>query len=372
MPRPIQARIHASALRHNLALVKDILAKTPTPSKVWAVVKANAYGHGLENAITGLQSADGIALLDLEEAARARQALWEKPILLLEGPFEEADIRVVRELDLTPVIHNMDQLGMIESAGIGAMDVYIKVDTGMARLGFTVDNYEAAFDRVEQLRRSGKIGNVTYMTHFARADLADGLDEPLRVFVNMVGGRDGDWCVSNSAACLKHAKRVGALAQLHGHSLWSRPGICLYGGSPLIDASADELDLRPAMTLSSELISVKDVQAGQGVGYGHTFVADKAMRVGVVACGYADGYPRHAPTGTPVAVQGQMTRLIGRVSMDMITVDLSELPEAEVGSEVVLWGQNGPSADEVALAAGTISYELLSAVTARVPRVRVP
>jgi alanine racemase len=140
----------------------------------------------------------------------------------------------------------------------------------------------------------------------------------------------------------------------------------------LIDASADELDLRPAMTLSSELISVKDVQAGQGVGYGHTFVADKAMRVGVVACGYADGYPRHAPTGTPVAVQGQMTRLIGRVSMDMITVDLSELPEAEVGSEVVLWGQNGPSADEVALAAGTISYELLSAVTARVPRVRVP
>lgn len=371
MPRPIQARIHASALRHNLAHIKDILSKTPTPSKTWAVVKANAYGHGIENAIMGLQSADGIALLDLDEAARAREALWEKPILLLEGPFEVADVRQLRELKLTPVIHHLDQLDMIESAGIGAMDIYLKVDTGMTRLGFTSENYERAFDRVEQLRRSGKVGNVTYMTHFARADLGDGLDEPLRLFVNMVGGRDGDWCVSNSAACLNHAKRVGALAQLHGHSLWSRPGICLYGASPVPDRTAAELNLRAAMTLCSELISVKDVQAGQGVGYGHTFVADKPMRVGVVACGYADGYPRHAPTGTPVAVNGVVTRLIGRVSMDMITVDLNDIPDAAVGHEVVLWGQNGPSADEVAKAAGTISYELLSAVTARVRRVRM-
>lgn len=371
MPRPIQARIHASALRHNLAHVREILAKTPTPSKTWAVIKANAYGHGIENAIMGLQSADGLALLDLDEAARARDAHWEKPILLLEGPFDVADIRTLRELRLTPVIHDLEQLDMIESAGIGATDVYLKVDTGMTRLGFTSMNYEAAFERVEQLRAAGKIGNVTYMTHFARADLSDGLDEPLRVFVNMVGGRDGEWCVSNSAACLKHAKRVGALAQLHGHALWSRPGICLYGASPIADESAQALNLRPAMTLCSELISVKDVQAGQGVGYGHTFVADKPMRVGVVACGYADGYPRHAPTGTPVAVNGVMTRLIGRVSMDMITVDLSDLPQAGVGAEVVLWGQNGPSADDVAQAAGTISYELLSAVTARVRRVRV-
>lgn len=370
MPRPIQARIHASALRHNLGHVRSVLANAPTPSKTMAVVKANAYGHGIENAISGFQSADGIALLDLEEAARARAAGWEKPILLLEGPFEATDLRAVRELGLTPVIHHEGQLDMIDEIGLGSFDVYLKMDTGMTRLGFTASNYEAAFARVEQLRRSGKIGNITCMTHFACADLTDGLDEPLREFVSMVGGRDGEWCFSNSAACLKHAKRVGALAQLHGHSLWSRPGICLYGGSPLRDQTASELNLRPAMTLRSKLISVKDVEVGQGVGYGHTFVADKPMRVGVVACGYADGYPRHAPTDTPIAVNGHMTRLIGRVSMDMITVDLSAVPDADavVGTEVVLWGQNGPSADDVAQAAGTISYELLSGVTARVPR----
>ena len=370
MPRPIQARIHVSALRHNLGQVRDILAAAPTPSGVWGVIKANAYGHGIENAISAFQSADGLALLDLHEAARAREAGWDKPILLLEGPFEASDLRSARELNLTPVIHQPGQLDMIEQAGLSALDVYLKVDTGMRRLGFTQDNYVQAFERVQRLRGAGKIGKVTYMTHFACADLTDGLDEPLRQFVNMVSGRDGDWCVSNSAACLKHAKRVGALAQLHGHCLWSRPGICLYGSSPLTDRTAADMGLRPCMTLRSELISVKQVQAGEGVGYGHTFVADTTMRVGVVACGYADGYPRHAPTGTPVGVNGQITRLVGRVSMDMITVDLSTIPDAIVGSEVVLWGQNGPSADEVAAASGTISYELLSAVTERVPRVR--
>lgn len=251
------------------------------------------------------------------------------------------------------------------------LDIYVKIDTGMTRLGFVPANLQQAFDQVDALMREGKVGKIVYMTHFACADQPDGLDDPLRRFAQMASDRPGQWCLSNSAASLMHADQVAVFAAEHGRSLWSRPGICLYGGSPLNDRSASELNLKPAMTLKSELISVKDVAAGQGIGYGHIYVAERSMRVGVVACGYADGYPRHAPTGTPISVNGQMTRILGRVSMDMIMVDLSGVRSAGVGAPVVLWGEGGPPVDQVAQAAGTISYELLSAVTARVPRVVV-
>ena len=371
MPRPIQAIVHADALRHNLQRVCSVVGHTPSPSKVWAVIKANAYGHGIEPAVSNFAAADGLALLDLEEAVRARQAGWDKPVLLLEGPFQAGDLELVAELELTPVIHNLEQLDMLEAKSEKPLDIYVKLDSGMTRLGFVPANYQAALTRVDDLKCRGKVGKVTLMTHFACADRADGLDEPLQRFLSMAANRSDGWCLSNSAASFLHASKVARLALEHGRALWSRPGICLYGSSPLSDCSAEDLGLKPAMTLKSELISVKDVLTGQGVGYGHTFVADRPMRVGVVACGYADGYPRHAPTGTPISVGGRMSRIVGRVSMDMIMVDLSELHDARVGTEVVLWGEGGPAADEVARAAGTISYELLSAVTARVPRVVV-
>ncbi len=379
MPRPIKAIIHTDALRHNLDLVRGVLQRTQTPSNVWAVIKANAYGHGIEPAVASFGVADGLALLDLDEAVRARQAGWRKPILLLEGPFAADDLHTFLQYRLTPVIHNTEQLVMLDSLDAGgfddtalgraALDVYLKLDTGMTRLGFTRSNYREAFARVDALQRAGKIGKITNMTHFACADRADGLDEPLQRFAQMTADRVGQWCLSNSAACLMHTDTVALFAAAHGRALWSRPGICLYGGSPVTERTATDLGLLPAMTLKSELISVKAVDIGDAIGYGHTFVADRPMRVGVVACGYADGYPRHAPTGTSIAVGGHRTRIVGRVSMDMITVDLSGLPEFGVGTEVVLWGKGGPSADEVAAAAGTINYELLSAVTARVARV---
>ncbi|MCD8538181.1 MAG: alanine racemase [Burkholderiaceae bacterium] len=371
MPRPIQATIHTNALANNLNRVRGVLQKTSAPSKVWAVVKANAYGHGIEAAVGGFADADGLALLDLDEAVRAREAGWSKPILLLEGPFQMADLRTVGQYQLTPVIHNLEQLTMLREFDGSPLDIYVKIDTGMTRLGFVPANLQQAFDQVDALMREGKVGKIVYMTHFACADQPDGLDDPLRRFAQMASDRPGQWCLSNSAASLMHADQVAVFAAEHGRSLWSRPGICLYGGSPLNDRSASELNLKPAMTLKSELISVKDVAAGQGIGYGHIYVAERSMRVGVVACGYADGYPRHAPTGTPISVNGQMTRILGRVSMDMIMVDLSGVRSAGVGAPVVLWGEGGPPVDQVAQAAGTISYELLSAVTARVPRVVV-
>jgi alanine racemase len=375
MPRPIKANIHIDALRHNLTLMRGIVNDAPGGSNVWAVIKANAYGHGVRAAVAAFDLADGLALLDIEEAAEARAAGWTKPILLLEGPFEVADWMAIRDYQLTPVIHHPDQLAMLQQTDLLALNIYLKLDTGMSRLGLVESNYRSAFEQVVQLQTAGKIKKTTLMTHFACADRVDGVDEPLRRFLSMASDQagivGGQWCLSNSAACLTHAEKIGQLAQSHQQGLWSRPGICLYGASPLADRKAEVVGLKPAMTLRSELISVKSVQAGEGVGYGHTFVADHPMRIGVVACGYADGYPRHAPTGTPIAVNGQLTRLIGRVSMDMIMVDLGDLPDAGIGAEVVLWGAGGASVDTVADSAGTIGYELLSGVTARVPRVVV-
>lgn len=369
MPRPIQAIVHSHALRHNLQQVTRVVRDTVSPSRVWAVIKANAYGHGVHTAVACLNEADGLALLDLQEAVRAREAGWVKPILLLEGIFDPSDLDVVQQYRLTPVVHSLEQLVMLRASNGAPLDVYLKLDTGMTRLGFLPATVDQAFEQLDALVKDKRVGKVTYMTHFACADQMDGLSEPLQRFARMTHNRPGNWCLSNSAASLMHADQVAAFAAEHGRDIWSRPGICLYGASPLGDRSAHELGLMPAMTLRAEIISVKDVPAGQGIGYGHQYTAEHDMRVGVVACGYADGYPRHAPTGTPVAVDGHLTRILGRVSMDMITVDLSGLPGAHVGSDAVLWGQGGPSVDEVAHAAGTISYELLSGVTARVPRV---
>ena len=353
MPRPIRASIDLAALRHNYLLAKQRAGS----ARAFAVVKANAYGHGLERAIEALADvADGFALLDLAEARALRAAGVTAPIVLLEGFFEPADLAEVVALGLTPAIHNDAQLGMLERAALaGPLDVLLKINTGMNRLGLTADTFAPALAR---LRALPAVRGITLMTHFARADDEVGVAGQLATFRRIIAGLDYPVSLANSAALLRFPEALGQVA---------RPGIILYGGSPMPALqSAEAIGLRPVMTLTSEIIGVQEISAGERVGYGGTFVAEGPTRVGVVACGYADGYPRHAPTGTPILVAGRRTRTLGRVSMDMLACDLSHLPEAGIGTPVTLWGE-GLAADEVATAAGTISYELFCALAPRVP-----
>jgi alanine racemase len=352
MPRPIRATISASALAHNLRIAKAHAAG----AKVWAVLKANAYGHGLERAARALEAADGFAVLDFQEAARLRAAGAKKPILMLEGFFKPVDVPLLHKYALTPVIHNPEQVEMVRSTRLGGeIDACVKVNSGMNRLGFTVESLRPAYNAV---RMHPDIRSVTLMTHFADADGPGGIKAQLDWFNEITLGFDAPRSLANSAALLRYPE------QTRGD--WVRPGIMLYGCSPFADRSAESLSLKPAMTLASEIIAVQHLRPGERVGYGFSYEAAGDLTVGVIACGYADGYPRHAPTGTPVLVNGKRTRIVGRVSMDMICVDITALPEARVGTPVTLWGE-GLSADEVAASAGTLSYELLCALAPRVP-----
>jgi alanine racemase len=372
MPRPISATISVSSLSHNLHAVVQQLGQAQgraTPS-VWAVIKANAYGHGVANAVQGFQQAQGLAMLDLDEAVRCRDLGWNKPILLLEGFFEPRDIAVLDEYRLTTAVHSQQQLDMLLAASVKRpIDAFIKLNTGMNRLGFAIDEYAAAYRRAQAAQERGILGALGKMTHFARAD-----DDPivtrqqLDIFKQASQGLPGNVSVCNSAATLTSGLWADVPVP-DGQDQWLRPGICLYGASPFADRTAAQLGLLPAMTLAAELISVRSIAGGVAIGYGHSFVSSESMRVGIVACGYADGYPRHAGTGTPITVDGVRTRVLGRVSMDMLAVDLTPVPQARVGTRVVLWGQGGPSVDEVAQAAGTIGYELLCAVAPRVPKI---
>ena len=351
MPRPIRATIKASALRHNLKLARE----SAGAAKVWAVVKANAYGHGLERAARALAEADGFALLDFQEAVRLRLAGVTKPILMLEGFFKPLDVTLLFKYRLTPVIHNADQVELLKHMDMpDFMDLYLKVNSGMNRLGFGVDDLRPMYNT---LRLQPKIRGITLMTHFADADGQSGVHDQLRWFNELAQPFEAPRSVANSAALLRFKEsREG----------WVRPGIMLYGCSPFADWSAAEIGLQPAMTLGSELIAVQNIAPGERVGYGFTFEAKEPMTIGVVACGYADGYPRHAGTGTPVLVAGQRTRIVGRVAMDMLCVDITNLEEAYIGTPVTLWGEGLP-ADEVAAHAGTVSYELLCGLAPRVP-----
>ncbi|MFO1364102.1 MAG: alanine racemase [Burkholderiales bacterium] len=352
MPRPIRATFDAAAFARNLAVARARAGG----ARVWAVVKANAYGHGLVRAARALGAADGFALLDLDEAVRLREAGVRKPILLLEGFFAAADLEPIARHALTAVVHSSEQIALLESIRPSRpFDVFLKLNTGMNRLGIRAEDARAALAR---LRATGCVGEVTLMTHFADADGPGGVAEQLARFEAATQGLGLPRSLANSAALLRFPQ---------SRADWVRPGIMLYGCSPFPEESADALGLAPVMTLTSELIAVRELAAGDQVGYGGAFTAERAMRIGVVACGYADGYPRHAPTGTPILVGGRRTRTVGRVSMDMLTVDLEGLPDARVGAPVTLWGE-GLSCDEVATAAGTVSYELLCALAARVPQ----
>lgn len=351
MPRPIRATIRAAALRHNLKLARE----TAGEARLWAVLKANAYGHGLERAAQALAEADGYAVLDFQEAARLRLAGVTKPILMLEGFFRPLDVNLLFKYDLTPVIHNAEQVELLRHLDFPSeIDLYVKVNSGMNRLGFGVDDLRVHYNALRLLPR---VREITLMTHFADAEGQEGIVDQLRWFDELVRGLEAPRSLANSAALLRFKEaRQG----------WVRPGLMLYGCSPFEDWSAADIGLQPAMTLTSELIAVQDLAPGERVGYGFSFEAKAPMTIGIVACGYADGYPRHAPTGTPVLVKGQRSRTIGRVSMDMLCVDITNMEEAYIGTPVTLWGEGLP-AEEVAAAAGTVAYELLCALAPRVP-----
>jgi alanine racemase len=363
MPRPILATIHTSALRHNLARMR---AAAPD-AKVWAVVKANAYGHGIERVFDGLRAADGFALLDLNEAQRVRDLGWRGPILLLEGVFDARDLELCSRLSLWHTVHCSEQIDMLAAHKTNAPHrVFLKMNSGMNRLGFKPESYRSAWTRLNALPQ---VEEISLMTHFSDADSPrpgmDGIAQQLAVFNAATQDLPGERTLSNSAATLRYNAD-----QLRTD--WVRPGIALYGSSTdYPQHSIADWDLQPSMTLATKVIAVCALSTGDSVGYGSAFIADKPMRIAVVACGYADGYPRLCPTGTPVLVDGVRTHTLGRVSMDMITVDITDLPLVAMGSEVTLWGRasNGTvlSIDEVATTAGTVGYELMCALAQRVP-----
>ena len=351
MARPIQAHIDPSALENNLRVAR----RTAPSARIMAVIKADGYGHGLARVAEALSAAEGFALLDLRDAVQLREAGFRQAILLLEGAFDAADMVSIARYDLACVIHSAWQLPLLDACPErGKLDVWLKVNTGMNRLGFVP---QQAAHAMEQLHRHRAVRSITLMTHFANADEARGIAEPLALFNNFAAPYRVARSLANSAALLRHPET---------HGDWVRPGLMLYGASPFAETGAQQLGLKPAMTLRSRIIAVQELRAGDEIGYGALFRAKHAMRIGIVACGYADGYPRHAPNGTPLLVDGQRTQTLGRVSMDMLYADLSGLPQADVGSAVALWGEGLP-VEEVARAAGTVSYELMCALTARVP-----
>jgi alanine racemase len=359
MPRPIQAFVHVDALRHNLQRLRS----AAPDARVWAVVKANAYGHGIERVYEGLRAADGFALLDLDEAQRVRALGWRGPVLLLEGVFEARDLELCSRLDLWHTVHCDEQIDMLSRHKTQVPHrIFLKMNSGMNRLGFTPTRFRSAWTRLNQLPQ---VDEISLVTHFSDADGDKGVAEQMAVFARTTEDLPGERSTCNSAGLLRHAGSPQVAAD------WVRPGIALYGSAP--DFPQHDIahwQLQPTLSLRSQIIAVQELQAGETVGYGSTFVADRAMRIGIVACGYADGYPRHCGTGTPVLVKGVRTRTLGRVSMDMVAVDLTPVTQAGFGAEVTLWGcaTTGEQLpiDEVAHAAGTVGYELMCAVSARV------
>lgn len=354
MTRPSQALIDLDALRHNYRV-----AQKAHGGQTLAVIKANAYGHGAVRCAQALQDvADGYAVAFAAEAYELRAAGIQGPILLLEGCFDREELTEAARLNLWTTIHQESQLIDLEHAALpdSAMHVWLKVDSGMHRAGFELNQVESVYAR---LAACPKVASITLMTHFAQSDEPDvsATTKQILAFDAATKSLPGARSLSNSG---------GILAWPGAHRTWGRAGIMLYGADPL---PVQNHDLIPVMTLQSQVFAVKTIAPGESLGYGATFTAQVHTRVGLVAMGYADGYPRCAPTGTPIAVNGHLTRIIGRVSMDMLTIDLTDLPEAGIGSPVECWGRQ-IDVNAVARHAGTISYELLCNVK-RVPRVYI-
>ena len=352
MSRPLVAHLDLGALRNNLTVVR----RAAPHARIWSVVKANAYGHGLDRVWSALKQTDGFAMLNLEEAILLRERGWKGPILMLEGFFHADDLKIFDQYRLTTSIHSNWQLKALANAKLTApLDIYLKVNSGMNRLGFMPGSVATIWQKLQNMTNAGQ---VTLMAHFADAESPDGIIEPMKHIAQAAAGLDCPRSLANSAATLWHPET---------HNQWVRPGIILYGASPSGQwQDVATTGIRPVMSLESEIIGVQQLQVGDKVGYGGRFSASEALRMGIVAGGYADGYPRLAPDGTPIWVDGVLTRTLGKVSMDMLAVDLTPCPQAGIGSKVELWGKH-IKIDDVASAAGTVGYELMCALALRVP-----
>jgi alanine racemase len=352
--RLIRARIESAALRANLQAIR---ARAPG-SRVMAVVKANAYGHGLVPTALALADADAFAVARLEEAVALRDAGSKRRIVLLEGVLNAAQLAQAAQLELDLVVHQPLQIALLEAyRGPQPFPLWLKVDTGMNRLGFRPQEFRAAWERLRNLRPAPL--QLRVLTHLACADEADGsyTAEQLARLQPLIAGLDVELSIANSAAIL---------AQPSTHAAWVRPGLALYGISPFAERRGAQLGLRAAMTLESTVIAVREVAPGERVGYGGMWRAQRPSRLAIVAAGYGDGLPRSIPNGAPVLIGGHRAPLAGRVSMDMIAVDITELPPVSVGDRVELWGTR-LAVEEIAAAAGTVAYELLCGVSQRVP-----
>jgi alanine racemase len=358
MSRPACALVDAGALRYNLQQVR----RHARGARLMAVVKANGYGHGLvwvARALNG--AADAFGVSSAEEGMQLREAGVAEPICLLEGFFTPDELPLLSRHHLEPVIHQDEQLKALAQASSALkFSVWLKIDTGMHRLGFLPERVP---DVLQQLRRIPSVANVRLMSHFARADIASDpvTKSQIDSFLALTRNLGLEASLANSA---------GIFAWPQSHLDWVRPGIMLYGVSPMEQQNAVQLDLKPVMTLQTSLIAVHARRKGEAIGYGGDWRCPQDMPIGVAAIGYGDGYPRHATPGTPVLVNGRRVSLVSRISMDMITLDLRAQPQAKVGDPVVLWGQGLPI-EEIAQSAGTIAYELLCHVTERIPRVVV-
>lgn len=346
MGRPATATINLDALRHNYRIAEQLSGS----GRVMAVVKADAYSHGAIACATALADiASGFAVACIEEALELRVSGIKQPILLLEGFFEPRELAMIDQYRLDTVIHHQSQVDALLACPPGhPLRVWLKMDSGMGRVGFAPDDYRKVWSQLHPLPF---VKDIVLMSHFACADEPDGehARQQLTTFNRYAHDLPGERSFCNSA---------GLIAIKEARGDWNRPGLLLYGVSPFTEAHGIEQKIRPVMELSSALISIKDIPAGSSVGYGSQWIAPKTTRIGIVAMGYADGYPRHAVNGTPVFINGHRVPLVGRVSMDMLTVDLTDVPEVRIGDRAILWGDDLPIVD-VAKSADTIPYQLL-------------
>ena len=353
MSRLIRAVIDTGALRHNLQTIRARAGG----ARILAVVKANAYGHGLVQTALALAQADGFAVARLEEGITLREHGVSRPVVLLEGVFTAEQLREAARHGLELVVHDALQVHLLETGAAGhRFRLWLKIDTGMNRLGFRPGEFPEALRRLECL--SSPPLEVRLMTHLARAD--DSPEMTRRQLARFSETIRGHACVTSIA------NSAGVFGETPVGGEWVRPGLALYGASPFADRTAEDLDLRPAMTLTTSVIAVRLVPRGETVGYGGAWRAERDSRIAIAAAGYGDGLPRGLPNGTPVLVDGRRVPLCGRVSMDMIAVDVTELGQVAVGTPVLLWGEGLP-VEEVARCAGTLAYELLCGVSQRVP-----
>ncbi|WP_415885355.1 alanine racemase [Neptuniibacter sp. QD37_6] len=353
MARAATATINLDAIRHNYRL-----AKSAAPDQgALAIIKADAYGHGAVKVAQALEDeADGFGVACIEEAVELREAGINKPILLLEGFFSADELNYISDKELWCAIHSVEQIDILAKADIEKpISAWLKMDSGMHRLGVKPEDYAAAFEKLSQL---DQVKEVVLMSHFSSADEPElsATNEQIQRFDVVAATLDAAVSLANSA---------GTLAHEDARRDWQRPGIMLYGATPFAESQPLADQLQPAMTLSSEVIAVRELEVGEPVGYSQTWRCSRPSKIGTVAIGYADGYPRHAKSGTPVLVDGHKTQIVGRVSMDMLAVDLTDIPTANVGSHVELWGENLP-ATEIAKCSDTIPYTLFTGITRRV------